>query len=283
MKVMRWTGFAALAGVLALSSPHGANALAVPPPSVPSLTYADLVDLTDSSSFVVRAEIRDAILLPAARAPDVKPGYGRIYVEAVPLEGLRGRAPEVPMLHYLADVPLGPKGKLPPYKKLQVLLFARGQKGSADIQLVAPDAQLVWGSDLDARVRSLISELSAGDAPPRLTGVTQALYEPGNLVGEGETQLFLSTGNGQPATITVQHRPNRPTNWSVSFSEVVNAQGRPPAPETLAWFRLACGLPRALPVGVNVSDNNDDRIQAALDYANVLRDLGPCERRRAAR
>jgi hypothetical protein len=116
---------------------------------------------------------------------------------------------------------------------------------------------------------------------PRLTGVTQALYEPGNLVGEGETQLFLSTGTGQPATITVQHRPNRPTNWSVSFSEVVNAQGRPPAPETLAWFRLACGLPRALPVGVNVSDNNEDRIQAALDYANVLRDLGPCERRRA--
>jgi hypothetical protein len=248
---------------------------------VPSLTYADLVDLTDSSSFVVRAEIRDAILLPAARAPDVKPGYGRIYVEAVPLEGLRGLAPQVPMLRYLADVPLGPKGKLPPYKKLQVLLFARGQKGSADIQLVAPDAQLVWGSDLDARVRSLISELGAGDAPPRLTGVTQALYEPGNLVGEGETQLFLSTGTGQPATITVQHRPNRPTNWSVSFSEVVNAQGRPPAPETLAWFRLACGLPRALPRGVNVSDNNEDRIQAALDYANVLHDLGPCERRRA--
>lgn len=281
MVVMRWTGLAALAGVLVMSSPHGANALAVPPPPVPSLTYADLVDLTDSSSFVVRAEIRDAILLPAARAPDVKPGYGRIYVEAVPLEGLRGRAPQVPVMHYLADVPLGAKGKLPPYKKLQVLLFARGQKGSADIQLVAPDAQVVWGADLDARVRSLISELGAGDAPPRLTGVTQALYEPGNLVGEGETQLFLSTGNGQPATITVQHRPNRPTNWSVSFSEVVNAQGRPPAPETLAWFRLACGLPHALPVGVNVSDNNEDRIQAALDYANVLRDLGPCERRRA--
>jgi hypothetical protein len=62
------------------------------------------------------------------RAPDVKPGYGRIYVEAVPLEGLRGLAPQVPIMHYLADVPLGAKGKLPPYKKLRFCLFARGRK-----------------------------------------------------------------------------------------------------------------------------------------------------------
>jgi hypothetical protein len=246
-----------------------------------ALSYADLVDLTDSSTLVLRAEIRDAIVLPPERARDVKPGLARIYVEAVPLDTLRGAAPGVPLIRYLADVPLGPKGKLPPYKKLQVLLFARAVRGSPDVQLVAPDAQIVWGADLDARVRSLVNELGASDAPPRLNGVTQALYEPGNLVGEGETQLFLSTVGGQPATITVQHRPNRPTNWSVSFSEVVNAQGRPPAPETLAWYRLACGLPRALPPGINVSDNHDDRLQAEVDYANVLHDLGLCERLRA--
>jgi hypothetical protein len=281
MVVSRRSGLAALAGVLALMSPHGANALAVPPPAAPALAYADLVDLTDSSTLVVRAQIRDAILVPAKRAPDVKSGFARIYVEATPLETLRGTVPPgLTVLHYLADVPLGPKGKLPAYKKLQVLLYARPVKGSADVQLVAPDAQIVWSSELDARTRSLIAELAAPDAPPRVNGVTQALYEQGNLVGEGETQLFLSTGNGQPATITVQHRPNRPTNWSVSFSEVVNPNGRPPAPETLTWFRLACGLPRALGQGVNVSDNNDDRIQAEVDYSNVLHDLGPCERLR---
>lgn len=283
MVASRWTGLAALVGVLALSCPHGANALSAPPLVAPALTYADLVDLTDSSAFVVRAEIRDVIALPPERAPGVKPGYVRIYVEATPLEGLRGTAPQVPMMRYLADVPAGPKGKPGSYKKVRVLLFARGgARGSPDIQLVAPDAQVLWTTDLDARVRSLISELGAGDAPPRLNGVTQALYEPGNLVGEGETQLFLSTANGQPATITVQHKPNRPTQWSVSFSEVVNAQGRPPAPDTLTWFRLACGLPRSLSRGANVSDSNDNRIQADLDYANILRDLGPCERKRGA-
>jgi hypothetical protein len=247
----------------------------------PALSYADLVDLTDSANLVVRVEIRDAIVLPPERARDVKPGFARIYVEAAPVEALRGSAGQVPLIRYLADVPLGPKNKLPPYKKLQMLLFARTVRGSADVQLVAPDAQIVWSADLDARTRSLIAELGASDAPPRISGVTQALYEQGDLVGEGETQLFLSTANGQPATITVQHRPNRPVNWSVSFSEVVNAQGRPPAPETLSWYRLACGLPKGLPQGVNVSENADSRAQAAMDYANVLHDLGPCERKRA--
>ncbi|MDE1916902.1 MAG: hypothetical protein KGJ57_06415 [Sphingomonadales bacterium] len=281
MVVSRWTRLATLAGVFMLVAPHGANAVAAPPPAPPSLAYADLVDLTDSSTLVVRAQIRDAILVPAKRAPDVKPGFARIYVEATPTEVLRGTVPSgLTELHYLADVPLGPKGKLPPYKKLQVLIYARPVRGSADVQLVAPDAQIVWSADLDARTRSLIAELSAPDAPPRVTGVTQALYEQGNLVGEGETQLFLSTATGQPATITVQHRPNRPTNWSVSFSEVVNPNGRPPSPDTLTWFRLACGLPRAMPSGINVSDNNDDRIQAEVDYSNVLHDLGPCERMR---
>lgn len=281
MVVSRWTGLAALAGVLALTCPHGANALAVPPPVAPALSYADLVDLTDSATLIVRAQIRDAIVLPPERARDVKPGFARIYVEAVPLEALRGSVGQVQLIRYLADVPAGPKNKLPPYKKLTVLLYARTVRGSPDLQLVAPDAQIVWNADLDARTRSLIAELGAPDAPPRVSNVTQALFEPGNLVGEGETQLFLSTGTGQPATITVQHRPNRPTNWSVSFSEVVNASGRPPAPETLSWYRLACGLPKGLGDGVNVSDNVDDRNQATMDYANVLHDLGPCERKRA--
>lgn len=280
MGIPRWTGLAAMAGVLALIQPHGANALAAPPPPAPALHYADLVDLADSAPLVIRAEIRNADLLPAARAPDVRPGWGRLYVEAVASGALRGMVPQGMLIRYLADVPLGPKGKPAPYKKQSVLLFARGKAGSDEVQLVAPDAQLIWTQDLDVRVRSLLSELGASDAPPRVNGVTQALFEPGNLVGEGETQLFLSTANSQAATITVLHKPGQPTNWSVSFSEVVDARGRPPVPDTLAWYRLACGLPRTLPSTANVSDNNDNRVQAAVDYENILHDLGPCERAR---
>jgi hypothetical protein len=128
---------------------------------VPSLTYADLVDLTDSSSFVVRAEIRDAILLPAARAPDVKPGMAgsmsrRFLWKGCAVSRRRCRSA------------LSGRCAAGGQRQVAALQEAAGSavrsrpKGSADIQLVAPDAQLVWGSDLDARVRSLISELGAG-------------------------------------------------------------------------------------------------------------------------
>jgi hypothetical protein len=39
------------------------------------------------------------------------------------------------------------------------------------------------------------------------------MHVPGNLTGEGETQVFLSTTEGQPASLSIVRRPGQPTTW----------------------------------------------------------------------
>jgi len=267
----------------------------VPPAiaTVQGLSYADLVDLTAASQLVLRAVVKKQAVLEAARAIGVRPGFARIYVEAVPTGVLIGRVPPVQTIHYLADVPITAGGKVPNLKKQEVLLFAHAPNGDAaaadpaappakaiDVQLVAPDAQLAWDAGVETRVAAIFTALAAPDAPPPVTGVREAIYVAGNLAGEGETQIFLTLASGHPASISVEHAAGQPVTWSASFSEVVNAGGHPPAHDTLEWYRLACGLPRALPAGVNVSESGSDKAQAAADYSTVLADLGDCRRNR---
>jgi hypothetical protein len=115
-----------------------------------------------------------------------------------------------------------------------------------------------------------------------VTGIADAISIPGNLAGESETQLFLETADGSPASITVLRRPGQPPSWGVSFSEIVDQAAVPPDPDTLAWYRLACGLPDALPGDVLLSRGDGARDRAERDYALVLSELGPCARLRAA-
>jgi hypothetical protein len=70
--------------------------------------------------------------------------------------------------------------------------------------------------------------------------------------------------------------------WGVSFTEIVDSAAHPPLPSSLAWYRLACGLPQRLPERANISGSLVDRRIAAEDYARVLADLGPCTRKRLA-
>ena len=111
-----------------------------------------------------------------------------------------------------------------------------------------------------------------------MTGVREAMYVPGTLSGEGETQIFLTTQGATPASITVIHKPGAPVRWSASFSEVMDSSGSPPPGETLAWYRLACFLPETLPDDANVSEATADKEQAAADYRMVRAALGDCGR-----
>ncbi len=52
-----------------------------------------------------------------------------------------------------------------------------------------------------------------------------------------------------------------------------------PARDTIGWFRLACALPRQLPSNANLARDAAARRLAMADYALVLEQLGPCERR----
>jgi hypothetical protein len=170
---------------------------------------------------------------------------------------------------------------VPKLVKRDVLLFARSVTGRpGELQLVAPDAQVLWSPEGEARLRGVLHELLATGAPGRVQRVQEAIYVPGNLAGEGETQMFLAMADGEPASISVTHAPGQPTRWSVSFSEVVDATGEPPVRETLAWYRLACFLPRTLEARANVSASPEDKALAGADYAMVLESLGPCSRTR---
>jgi hypothetical protein len=278
----RFTGFpiiafAACAGVF---SPQLAVA-ATPATQNVVQTYSDLVALAESSPLILRAQVRDAIRVEPARAGNVAAGAARIYVEAHGDAALSGQIPVAPALRYLADVSLDARGKVPQLKKLEVLIFARpSAAGGGELQLVAPDAQWIWDAATEQRIRDILAEIAAPTAPPRITGISMALYQPGTLAGEGETQIFLGTQSGAPASIIVQHKPGEPAHWGVSFTEVVNAAGGAPARDTLAWYRLACALPEMLPAAADVGDTQDAKDQAVADYLLVRRDLGPCGRTR---
>ena len=268
--------FLMLAGVLTTSAALGDSR--APAAVAPLVTYADLADLADGAPVVIRAQPRKIVAVEPARANGLRPGWGRFYVEAKTEALIAGRAPLGEALRYLVDLPLDAKGKPPAYKKKSVVLFARTVPGRpGELQLFAPDAQLLWDAALDARIKSILGELYAPSAPPRITGVREAVHVSGDLAGAGETQIFLLSASGAPAAITVSSAPGSAPHWGASFSELV-ASDLAPARDTLGWYRLACFLPPVLPAAANVSDDQADRAAATQDYAFVRGQLGACPR-----
>lgn len=269
-----------LASTLPLAAPATA-AEQGPVASASELTYADLVSLADGAPLVLRATIGSQATVEPERSPGLAPGSVRLYVEARTSALIAGNAPIGESLRYLVDVPLTAKGKVPKLKKQDVILFARPVPGNPrQIQLVEPEAQLLYDPMLEQRLRPILAALVANDAPPRITGVRDALAVEGTLVGESETQLFLDTANDGPVSLTIVRRPGQAPIWGVSWTEIVDQAARPPQPDSLEWYRLACGLPRELPTDANLSRDPRARALAAADYAFVLERLGPCTRTR---
>ena len=244
-----------------------------------ALTYADLVDLSEAASVVMRVKIRDQIALKPERSPGLAPGYTRLYIEADTLALIAGNVPMGEKIRYLVDVPLSAKGKAPKLKKREMLVFARPVPGRpGEIQLVGQGAHQAYTPELEARLRPVLSALVAADAPPVVVRVADALAVEGTLVGESETQLFLDTKSDGPVSITVVRRPNQMPRWGVSWSEIVDQSARAPQAETLAWYRLACTLPAQLPAEANLTRDARARELAARDYAFVIEQLGACRR-----
>ncbi|MEO1045773.1 MAG: hypothetical protein AAFX04_10065 [Pseudomonadota bacterium] len=252
-----------------------ATAQESPPPA--QANYAMLARLADNADIIASARVTRAINLPAERAPGIAPGQVRIYVEADILGLIRGQGGLPESIRYLVDMPLNARGKAPKLKKQTFLLFARRGNSANEIQLIGPDAQQPWSQPLEARVRGITRALLAADAPPPITGIREVFHVPGNLEGEGETQIFLDTPGGDPVSISILRRPRRLPIWAVSLSEIVDAAAKRPEPGTLLWYRLACGLPRNIPDGVLYSGSSSANQVARADYAMVLRQLGPCE------
>ncbi|MXP27845.1 hypothetical protein GRI58_03280 [Porphyrobacter algicida] len=262
---------------LALANPVFAQA----PAATPGPTYADLATLADGTPMVIHAQILRQITLPPERAPNVAPGHVRLYIEAQTQALLLGNAPIGAALHYLVDVPFDARGKPPKLKKEEVILFARPVAGRPDqVQLVKPDAQLLWSPALAEKLKPILAAFAAPNSPPAITGVSDALSTPGNLTGESDTQIFLTTADGDPAALSIVRRPNMAPHWGVSWTELVDQSAKPAEPDTLEWYRLACGLPSTLPDSANLAQDPRDRAQAQSDYRFVLDQLGPCKRNR---
>lgn len=267
---------AMLAAALAAS----AGADSPPKPMPVPVSYADLVDLAEPAPLVIRAQPRKIVAVEMERARGLRAGWGRFYVEAKTEALIAGTVPLGGALIYLVDLPLDAKGKPPVIKKKSVVLFARAVAGRpGELQLVAPDAQLLWDPLLETQIKGVLSELYAPGAPHKVTGVREAIHVGGDLAGEGETQVFLTAVNGEPAAIAVNRKPGQPPRWGLSFSELV-ASDAAPRRDSLGWYRLACFLPRELPVAANISGRSADRAAAAADYAFVIGELGACPRTR---
>ena len=275
---------ALLAALASASMAPAAPLLAQAPASVSQPadsgpTYADLAAWSDAADMVVRARVKDQVTVKAERAPGLKPGMARLYIEAETQSLLAGQSAIGSALQYVVDVPLSAKGKVPKLKKQDVVLFARPVPGKPTmLQLVAPMAQLPATPALEQRLLPILRQLAAADTPPAITGVRDALPVFGNLTGESETQIFLRTASGDPASITVVRRPGMEPAWGVSFSEIVDQSASAPARDTIEWYRLACALPARLPGGAVLGDSLDLRRLAEQDYAFVLQSLGPCAR-----
>lgn len=270
----------AFAALLAAAGPANAAPSPLPAPlPAPEPSYADLATLADGAPLAVRVKVTRQAAVAADRAPGLAAGHARLYVEARTLALLSGRAALPEALRYLVDVPLDAKGKPPRLRKQEFVLFARPVPGRpGELQLMGPRAQLAHTPALEARLRPILAAFLAPGSPPRITGVRDVLSSTGNLAGESETQIFLATASGEPAALTVVRRPGMTPRWGVSWTELVDQAARPAAPDTLAWFRLACALPRSLPPAANFAADVADRERAAADYRFVIEQLGPCTR-----
>lgn len=264
--------FPALAQKLPMVAPPASSGL--------GLSYADMVDLADHAPLVANVRIRNIIILKPEQAGTVPAGYRRLFLEGDVTGLIRGEAGIAPLVSWLYDAPVDARGKLPKLKKAQVILFARAGTRPGQIQLVARDAQIAATPAKVAQVKSILSALVAADAPPRILGLGDAFHVAGTVAGEGETQIFLRTENGDPVSLSILRRPGQPPQWAVALGEIVDEAARAPTPGSLLWYRLACSLPATLPARTVRTLSVPDAEAARADYRVVIDALGPCGRTR---
>ncbi|HEX5181774.1 MAG TPA: hypothetical protein VFW19_01355 [Allosphingosinicella sp.] len=255
------------------------------PPPPPALGYADTADLALAAPVEAHVRIVEAIRLKDAQAADVRPGFFRFYVEADMVALIRASQPLPARIAFVVDLPAGPGGKPPRIAKgSDDLIFAAAVPGRpGELRLIAPDAWHPWSPDGEARLRAVLREALSPAPPPIITGVGRAFHVAGSLPGEGETQIFLTTADGRPVSLSILRRPGETPRWSVALSEIVDAAAAPPARDTLLWYRLACFLPARLPAD-SVPEGTSDADAAAIraDYRLVLDGLGACGRERGS-
>jgi hypothetical protein len=268
--------------ILTMSPAHSAT-LAADGYAIPAdnAAYADIADLVTISPLIIDAKVRKATKISAAQAIGVPQNLQRLLIEADVIALIRGLNGAPARMRFVLDVPKDERGHIPKLKKQRFFILGDNVKGHPDqVRLSRTNSLIRYSPANDAMLRSITKEAVMLDAPQKITGVISAFYSPGTVVGEGNTQIFLRTQNNQPFTISVASTPGQPKRWSVSTSELIEETTSVPRRNTLLWYRLACGLPKALPSELVESGDGENAARAQSDYIAVIDALGPCGRTR---
>ncbi|RPF71306.1 hypothetical protein [Aurantiacibacter spongiae] len=243
-------------------------------------TYVDLVEMAMAADTVAIVTVEDQIAFPTERAPDVPSDRVRLYIEALTRNLLVSPRALGETLTFVVDRDRDADGDPPSLERRPFVVFGDLSTRSPDaLQLLSSRAMIPAGPTIENRVRAVLTQLASGDVPPAITGVRDVISVPGNLAGESETQMFVETETGAPVSLSVIRRPGMDPEWGVSLGEIVDQSATAPEPGTLTWYRFACSLPRELPADAFLQTDRSRQAQAREDYAYVLADLGPCERR----
>ncbi len=242
--------------------------------------YADMADLVTTAPMIIDLQIRKVKRVPDSQSSGVQPGYQRTLVSANVLSLVSGRSGVAAQIQFLIDLPPDAKGKYPKLKKQRLFIFAKPVQDRKDmVQLIRPDALAYYSDANNALVRSIATEAVKLNAPERIIAISSAFHNASTILGEGETQIFLTTDKRQPFGLTVESRAGQ-RQWAVSTSEILSETEPAPQRNSLLWFRMACGLPAELPAARVGSENPQDIKAAQADYRYVRQQLGACGRTR---
>jgi len=268
--------FPAMALAFALPLPATAQ---TPAETTVILPYATVADTVIAAPVVTIATIKQQKRLKGSLAVGVPEGHTRYLITADVTTLLKGRNGLPGTVEFLLDVRPADTNRYARLKGQKVVVAASPvENRPSQLQLAGPFGMMLWSAPLESRIRSILTEASAGNAPPFITGVGHAFHVRGTLPGESETQIFLKTSNNSPVSLNVLRRPGEATRWAVALGELVDDAAAPTERDTLLWYRLACFLPATLPAS-SVSEMDDgNAIAAAADYRFILEQLGPCER-----
>lgn len=241
-------------------------------------SYPSLADMALAAPVTIAADISRALPLKGEQAAGVPAGMTRYYVEAQVRALVSGQADLPPTVTYLVDLPNGEGGRPLKLKDVPVLLLGSVGSTPGEFRLAAPRAQVPRTPENEVRLRAILAARVTPDAPPAITGISRAFHVAGSLPGEGETQIFLRTSDGRPVSLSILRRPGETPRWAVALTELVDDSAAPPPRGSLLWYRLACGLPAALPDSATAGLADADAAIAREDYRVVIDGLGPCTR-----
>lgn len=263
-----------LSGACAQSGPAETPVSAAESP----FTYADIADLATRAEVIAVARPRSfAKVDPKVFQSPL--GMQRFYVDAQVDSLIRGDAGLPPRIGFLLDRPISEKpGRT--LKGKPVMLFGRAGSKPGEFQLLSSKAVIPSSPATEARARAIAAELVAKDAPPEIARVVEAFHVEGTVAGESETQVFLTTRGGRPVSLSIVRRPDMAPRFGAALGEIVDEAADLPKPDSLLWYRLACGLPPALPQAAAMKLDATSAPAAAADYRSFMERLAPCTRTR---